>query len=280
MTSAVSKKAKSKAMISSSKPRSSTQKRHQVKPCNTLKRNRKHCVGKGHTQKGGMPRRDHSSKAADNNTTDILYQDKDICILNPSSKRGVLVFSRYNEQVTTICTDGLKTQAQLHKEGIINKDVLHSYSFFRAPYLANDIDYTSIDTEILSSFGEDIAPDKKNMVWIRVDPDKTYVYSSEIRARYRAPHYYGSQEYLDAMQIEVNESRKLMHKYLKILDSNSKILKEDGKKLNYNLHTSKGKLVPKTIKTEYPYDHYPINTNSEILVRMPNLTPNYFVKCT
>ena len=215
-----------------------------------------------------------------NNTTDILYQDKDICILNPSSKRGVLVFSRYNEQVTTICTDGLKTQAQLHKEGIINKDVLHSYSFFRAPYLANDIDYTSIDTEILSSFGEDIAPDKKNMVWIRVDPDKTYVYSSEIRARYRAPHYYGSQEYLDAMQIEVNESRKLMHKYLKILDSNSKILKEDGKKLNYNLHTSKGKLVPKTIKTEYPYDHYPINTNSEILVRMPNLTPNYFVKCT
>jgi hypothetical protein len=211
---------------------------------------------------------------------DILYKDEDVCILKPEVKKGILIFSNYRGNNSTICTTGLKTGAQLHLEGVsFGRNVYHPYIFFRAPYLKNKIDYTTIDTEIESSFGIKNS-DIPSRVWIRIDPDNTNVYSSEIRAAYNPRLYYNSLEYLKDKEKEINKSCKLMTDYLEIINDNSQIEVRNGYKILYNLYSSKATQLPYNTNLEYPYNSNDINKNSEVLVRIPHLTPNYFVKCT
>ncbi len=116
--------------------------------------------------------------------SDILYQDDLVCILRPDVKKGIIVWTHYTQpaEMGSLCELGLKTGKQLQQEGInFDRSKIHPYIFFRAPYYSRDIDYTSVETEIISSYGEKqigIEP----RVFIRVDPDKTFVFSSEIRA--------------------------------------------------------------------------------------------------
>jgi hypothetical protein len=213
------------------------------------------------------------------NSKDILYSDTDVCILYPNVKKGILVFTHYTQHVCTYYTQpiymsGLKTGAQLQSEGInFGRTIIHPYIFFRAPYFSNVIDYTSIDTEIESSFGK-ILITATTKIWIRIDPDKTYVYSSEIRARYN------SYIYINDKEQEIIKSRKLMTNYLEIIDENSKVNIDYCKKPLYNLLSSQVRVFPIAYHLQYPWDSNNININSEVLVRMPHLTPKYFVKCT
>ena len=111
---------------------------------------------------------------------DILFEDSDVCVLKPDVKKGVLIFSNYNQPAGTppLCEAGLKTGAQLKNEGVnFGRSMIHNYIFFRAPYLSGPIDYTSIDTEITSSFGNSESAEPSR-VWIRIDPGRTSVYSS------------------------------------------------------------------------------------------------------
>lgn len=215
---------------------------------------------------------------------DILFQDDDVCILNPGVKKGVLIFTHYTQPVgmTPLCESGLKTGAQLKREGIdFGRSMIHDYIFFRAPYFSEPIDYTSIDTEIASSFGG-AESERTSKVWIRIDPDKSKVYSSEIRATYSPKFRYGSQEYLSAMENQVKNSKKSMTEYLRILDENETATTdiEPGKKPLYNLFSSKVGLFPIAYNLGYPWNSDNINEHSEVLVRIPHLTPNYFVKCS
>lgn len=216
---------------------------------------------------------------------DILFQDHDVCILNPDVKKGVLIFTNYKQpaDMTPLCEAGLKTGAQLKREGVdFGRIMIHDYIFFRAPYLSDAIDYTSIDTEIRSSFGatESVMPSR---VWIRIDPDKSNVYSSEIRATFSPQYKFMSPEYLSAMESEVIKSRKTMNEYLQILDTNKSEIQytPPGEKLLYHLFTSKAVTrVPIAGISRYPLVSFNINRSSEVLVRVPHLTPNYFVKCS
>jgi hypothetical protein len=182
-----------------------------------------------------------------------------------------------------LCEAGLKTGLQLKTEGVnFGRTMIHNYIFFRAPFFSNPIDYTSIDTEIASSFGnqQSAIPSR---VWIRIDPDKSNVYSSEIRAKFsNNPYRYGSPEYLSAIESQVENSKKSMTTYLRILDENETAITdiEAGKKPLYHLFSSKVELFPIAYKLGYPWDSHAINKNSEVLVRIPHLTPNYFVKCS
>lgn len=182
----------------------------------------------------------------------------------------------------SLCESGLKTGAQLKREGVnFGRDMIHDYIFFRAPYLADPIDYTSIDTEIKSSFGQhELTASSK--AWIRIDPEKTNVYSSEIRARYSPQFRYGTPEYLSAVENEVRRSKKTMTTYLQILDKNETEIAniQPDKKPAYNLFSSKVGLFPIAHKVSYPWNPEDISRNSEVLVRIPHLTPNYFVKCS
>ena len=213
---------------------------------------------------------------------DILFQDADVCILKPNVKKGILVFSQYEQPVgmPSLCEAGLKTGAQLQREGVnFGRSMIHDYIFFRAPYVSNPIDYTSIDTEIISSFGE-TAVSMPSAAWIRIDPEKTYVYSSEIRAKYSPQFRVGSLNYLSDMESEVRKSRKRMTDYLKTIYENATIADEPGKKAVYHLFSSLKMVVPQMFRPSYPWNSEHIHTHSEVLVRLPHLTPNYFVKCT
>jgi len=214
---------------------------------------------------------------------DIMYQDDDICILKPEVKKGILIFTNYKKPdgIESLRDIGLKTGAQLHKEGIqFDRIIYHPYIFFRAPYLCNPIDYTSINTEIISSFGQDLygEPDSSSTkllgiqprVWIRIDPNNTNVYASEIRAiKYN-------------IESEVNKSKKNMIEYLQIIAENKRIVSETDKKdfkPFYNLLNYRVKMFSKNTIPPYPWNKFNVNRHSEVLVRLPHLTPEYFVKC-
>lgn len=206
--------------------------------------------------------------------SDILYQDDLVCILRPDVKKGILIWTSYDQpkDSDSLCTIGLKTGEQLQKEGInFGKKIFHPYIFFRAPYVySSKIDYSTLETEIFSSYGDDMKMNSK--VFIRVDPDKTYTFSSEIR-KYNDPY---------ALQT----SKKSLSEYLRIINENTELEKIQyqfpGKQeLWYNLETSKALFLPVKKRTySYPYNKYPIYRNSEILVSVPHLTSKYFVFCT
>ena len=175
----------------------------------------------------------------------------------------------------SLCTLGLKTGEQLKKEGVyFGRSVAHPYIFFSAPYYSREINYSTPETEIISSFGEEQIG-KKARVFIRVDPDRTFVFSSEIRTK---SVWYGIENNI------IKNSKKTLSDYLKIINSNLLIEQnvEKDKKIYYNLFTSKAELLPSSedFSPPLPFDNSPINRNSEVLVSIPHLTPNYFVLCT
>ena len=194
---------------------------------------------------------------------DILYQDDDVCILKPDVKKGILIFSVVYDK--SIFEDGLKTGKQLKKEGIdFGRSMIHNYSFFRAPTFLRPTENSCSSLK----------------VWIRVDPKQTFVYSSEIRAKFSPRFAFGTPEYLNSLEQEVRKSRKPMIEYLQILEENSlHISNTDSlKKPFYHLFSSRVQMFPNTFTPQYPWDCENINTNSEVLVRVNNLTPNFFVK--
>jgi len=205
--------------------------------------------------------------------SDILHQDDLICILRPEVKKGIIIWSEYTQpkDKDTLCKLGLKTGEQLEKEGVkFGRSIFHPYIFFRAPYYSRKINYTTPEDEIFSSY------DKINMkskVFIRVDPTRTFVFSSEIRSGIRVNE-------------NIIKSKKTLSEYLKIIKQNSLI--ENAKKMTdqkilYNLFTSEAQLFQMSYRIKKPFDKYnsePINRNSEILVSIPHLTPEYFVLCT
>jgi hypothetical protein len=205
--------------------------------------------------------------------SEIMYKDDDIAILRPNLKKGVLIFTRYTPSSNTepLCKIGLKTGAQLKKEGIdFGRSVYHPYIFFRAPFYNNLIDYNTIKSEIKSLYGD---IELKDLVFIRVDPDNTYVYSSEILT---IPEYWGKYEEV------IQRSRKTLSEYLHIIQDNYKLETNipSDKKILYNLFTSQAELYPKEwTLPKKTFNEYPINKHSEVLVRIPHLTPDYFAYC-
>jgi hypothetical protein len=206
--------------------------------------------------------------------SDIMYKDDLVCILKPEVKKGIIVWSQFNQPkgMNSLCDLGLKTGKQLRDDGIdFGRTTIHPYIFFRAPYISRAIDYSSVENEIISSYeAKQIGP----KVFIRVDPDNTYVFSSEIRATH--PEH-------------IEKSKKTLTAYLETIRKNAEILptlyplSEKKTQPAYNLYSSE--LVPVSndgieyTTVMYPLNSSPIERNSEILVSIPHLTPDYFVLC-
>ena len=232
---------------------------------------------------------------------DIMYKDDLVCILKPNVKKGIVICTRFTqpEGMESLCVSGLKTGEQLYSEGMkhipikdgkgITIDGIsrinprHPYIFFKAPIYSNKINYSSVEDEIISSYGR-IPQDSR--IFIRVDPRETYVFSSQIRLTYSK-----ISRNLDEV---LNLSKKLLSSYLKIIYYNSQL---PGEGL-YDLITSEKVMVgdprtspyiplsfssptmerlPPTI--EPLLDENPVNENSEILVKIHHLPPEYFVQC-
>ena len=212
------------------------------------------------------------------NSGDILFQDADVCILKPDVKKGILVFTAYTQPagMSSLCEAGLKTGERLRNEGLSffgsnsSGRKIHPYIFFRAPFESTEIDYTSVDDEIKSIFGES-AIDTPGRVWIRVDPEQTYVYSSEIRdIKAGSPN----------IEEEVNKSRMKMTDFLHQLTYNVQTA-SPGYKLVSNLYNYRIYTEPITLSMPISYPLIEgMLVSAEVLVRVPHLTSNYFVKCT
>ena len=210
--------------------------------------------------------------------SDIMYQDDLVCILKPEVKKGIIIWTNFTQPkgMGSLCESGLKTGKQLQIEGIdFGRSKIHPYIFFRAPYYSRDIDYTSVETEIRSSYGEGQIGTKPR-VFIRVDPDRTFVFSSEIRDVFKHLVWHGIENTM------INNSKKTLSKYLEIINNNREIIEnvKPDKKIWYNLFTSKVVLFPIATHPTEPFDNSPIEKNSEILVSNSHLTPDYFVLCT
>lgn len=207
--------------------------------------------------------------------SDIMYQDELVCILRPNVKKGIIIWTHFTqpEGMDSLCNLGLKTGKQLQEEGIdFGRSKIHPYIFFRAPYYSRDIDYTSVEREIISSYGEEQIGTEPR-VFIRVDPDRTFVFSSEIRTK---AEWYGKEN------VMLMNSKKTLSNYLQIINNNMKIKKDvkPEQTIWYNLFSSQAVLFPTRAHPPIPFDKQPIEKMSEILVSIPHLTPNYFVLCT
>jgi len=219
----------------------------------------------------------------DINQDDVKYEDSLVCILHPNVKKGVLVFTNYrtNSGMDSLKDVGLKPGKILHEEGcdLGYTKVFHPHIFFRAPWFSRKIDYATYETEIVCSFGLGHM-DVERRCFIRVDPDKTYVFSSSIRESCYREHD------------ELEKSKKTLSEYLNILAYNAELYKTVYPVCNtktqpaYHLYTSKLIVVPNNgiyldhNEIKYPLSSSPIELNSEILVSIPHLTPDYFVRCT
>jgi hypothetical protein len=181
--------------------------------------------------------------------SDIMYQDDLVCILRPDVKKGIIVWTHFRQpaEMGSLCELGLKTGKQLQREGIdFGRSKIHPYMFFRAPYYSRDIDYASVETEINSSYGEGQIR-RESIVFIRVDPDNTFVFSSEIRTKIPAVYFHISDGHLITKQelsstdskfympptderyrelyneyynSEINKSKKTLSEYLIIIKEN------------------------------------------------------------
>ena len=202
-----------------------------------------------------------------------MYQDDLVCILRPYIKKGIIIWSNYTQppNMDSLLILGLKTGKKLKEEGVdFGRSKIHPYIFFRAPYLSADIDYSTIETEIISSFGQELLERvNEPKVFIRVDPDKTFVFSSEIRVNF----------YNEA-DTKIFDSKKKLSEYLRIIKINLEIetlVSNKNKKILYNLKSSEARLFPNTTNPGKLFSNAPINRNSEILVSIPHLTSDYFI---
>jgi len=219
--------------------------------------------------------------------SDIMYQDDLVCILRPDVKKGIIILSHFKQPPSTgsLCDLGLKTGVKLKEEGVENpggsRDLLtgapitRPYIFFRAPYYSREIDYSTPETEINSSYLDPkVSGDVSkwsSKVFIRVDPDRTFVFSSQIRGK----------DWGYPMEHAINNSKKTLSDYLKIINDNMEIKKDvkPGQRISYNLFTSEAQLFPDRVISSLPFDKNDININSEILVSIPHLTADFFVLC-
>ena len=244
--------------------------------------------------------------------SDIMYKDDLVCILRPEVKKGIIIWTHFTQPagMDSLCNLGLKTGKKLQEEGIdFGRNKIYPYIFFRAPYYSRDIDYTSVETEIHSSYGEgQIGTEPR--VFIRVDPDRTFVFSSEIRAippvkfhisdghliTKKESHSTHSKFFMPSTDerysdlynkyynYEINKSKKTLSKYLQIINNNMEIKKnvKSNQTIWYHLFTSEAVLFSTSAPppSRERFDNRPIERFSEILVSKPHLTSDHFVLCT
>ena len=206
--------------------------------------------------------------------SDILHQTDMVTILKPKAKRGILIWHHFPDNLSKnqIKRDGLKSGKYMAEKGIdYGRTVKHPYIFFRAPYLCpkRKINYKNYRTEIKSLYGEDLLKDKyyKKIMCIRVDPDKTYVFSSEIRPLFRR----------EEQEKEINFSKKTLTEYFHIIKKQENIKYITGMKPLWNMFTGEMNYWPEKVECRYPWNSYPINRMSEILVDLPFMKKHYFV---
>ena len=207
-----------------------------------------------------------NQKRKNNNNTNVIFQTKDVVMLKPDSKKGVLVGHHFDGRFN-VTKNGLRSGKSLKERipGWAERTGLglHDKIFFRAPFYKDNTRYV----EEFSSYGK--------CAFIRIDPKRTYVYPSEVRA---------SEEYGLDPQV-INQFRKPFEYYMKAIEKNEKnsrkygYLQEEGPGIFYDMRTFEKIVVhPNHVDEKYdpgylPYTPYAIQRNCEIVVHTDHISP-------
>ena len=202
--------------------------------------------------------------------SDVLFRDRDVCILRPDSPRGVLIFTGLNSK--DICREGLYSHNELQRRkpeiGLRSRqhiDPNHDdLIFFRAPYTA---DTSTFESSYDGNTLQQMLISRGAVAVIRVDPANTFVYSSEIRASAGATY-----DYLLASRIPMLE-------YLRRIDGHIRIGYTPGYMPVSNLIDYSKSLVPYGALVSFPRSTIPVERNAEVVVRIPYLPREWIVEC-
>ena len=207
--------------------------------------------------------------------SDVLFKTKNVAVLKPNIKKGVVLFHKiHNDEIDVldkIKSEGLKSGKQLKREGIeFGRSIYHDSIFFKAPFVSpNKINYDSIQSELISLYPDLF--DKylneifmSNIAIIRVDPNETYVFSSEIRA-----NYYGKE-----ISPMLEKSRITLTEYFDKIKSNSAPNYQCENQPVWNLITRDIYYFSKHYQLPNFFSNSPIERNSEILVARDIIHPN------
>lgn len=227
-------------------------------------------------------------------TSKILFQNEDVCILNPNSDEGIEIFTRldisrfdnFKLENDNINKNGLYSYNEIKRLypnfGLTdrhNKDPNHNdLIFFRAPY---HYDTASFDTLYSTKQNKLKINDSGCIATIKIDPKQTYVYSSEIRAignyrdllRSRIP----LMTYFD--RLKENEELISFYKLQYDLKQTTNIItyRKSIIKVNYTKYNSNNYYFNYDIS--YPnMDYFPIEKNSEIVVKLPNIPAEWLCR--
>jgi hypothetical protein len=218
---------------------------------------------------------------------DILFENDDVCILKPDSTRGIVVFThidstRFGGDPKDVCKEGLLSYNEIRKRhpeyklpNRTGSQINHTHNdliFFRAPF-NNDVSSfkTSYGTTLQNMLRKNV-PDA--YVTIRIDPKKTYVYSSEIRALGKYP--------------DLLQSRLIMTDYLRRLKNMPPNNYFNNDKIMYTNIIEYRRVRKSPIFTSIynnNYSTYPeltnfeIGKNVEVVVKIPHIPPEWFVEC-
>jgi hypothetical protein len=195
---------------------------------------------------------------------DVVFQNEDICILSPNSGRGIPIY--HHSRNPNLCKTGMEKVDWDKKSSVRRKNIDHyKLHFFRAPFTSDTRSFeglyggNSIDTMLRS--------DKmyKSLCTIRVDPDLTYVYSSDARIDKEI----GIDEFLG--------SKITLTRYLEILREDQDI----AEPYYSDLLTFKKRQVEESGEYEIGNErlNFPIEQNSEIVVKIKKIPIEWFVSC-
>ena len=201
---------------------------------------------------------------------DVLFRDRDVCILRPDSPRGILIFTASNSR--DVCSEGLYSHNELQRRkpelGLRPRhhiDPNHDdLLFFRAPYTANT---ASFESSYDGATPQQLVGPRGAVAVIRVDPANTFVYSSEIRASAGATYN------------SLLESRIPMLEYLRRIDGHTRIGYSPGFMPVSNLINYSKSLVPYGALVSFPRSTIPVERNAEVVVRIPLLPREWMVEC-
>ena len=188
--------------------------------------------------------------------SDILFQDADVCILDPKSERGILVFTDSFRKGRDICDEGLFSYNELRKRhpelGLLERGMRHpdhnDLIFFRAPY-------NNVVSTFKSSYDKTPEEMGAGITVIRIDPEKTFVYLSEARE--------------SSMTDDLAKKRTSMTKYL---DELIPLIK--GGNMYYVFPSISDRLIADLREHGNRLSRF-----FEVVVKLPHIPPEWFVYC-
>lgn len=192
-----------------------------------------------------------------NKNANVIFETRDVVMLKPDSNRGVLVGHRYDGRFN-VTTNGLRSGKSLKERNSSwdERTRLNDVIFFRAPFYKDNAKYV----DEFSGFGK--------CAFIRIDPERTYVYPSEVRV---TSQYYNNPKF-------INKFRKPFKYYMEKIEENERRPGSAGHPgVFYNMLTFEKIQFPPKERPGFPFTRVAIERSCEILVHADHISPELLI---